>query len=90
MCTQSVGLLAGVLESAGISTVCVALLRHVAEVMRIPRALAVPFPFGAPLGGAGRELRQSVVGQALQLLELPGPGPLLRAAGRPETGADTR
>lgn len=77
MCTQSVGLLAAVLEAHGISTVCVALVRHVAAAMHIPRALAVPFPFGAPLGGEGAARQRDVMRRALALLERPGPPPLL-------------
>ena len=77
MCTQSVGLLAGVLERLGIPTVCLALLSEVARKIGIPRALAVPFPFGHPLGGAGPELQRRVIGAALDLLERPGPGPIL-------------
>lgn len=78
MCTQSVGLVAGVLEGAGIATVCVALVRGVAERVRPPRALAVPFPFGAPLGRAHDAAGQrAVVARALALLGAVGPGPLL-------------
>ncbi len=77
MCTQSVGLLAGVLEAAGIATVCIALLRGVALTMRIPRSLAVPFPFGAPLGGGGPRRQREVIAQALDLLTDTGPGPVL-------------
>ncbi|MDX2194255.1 MAG: hypothetical protein NW201_12940 [Gemmatimonadales bacterium] len=77
MCTQSVGLLAGALEARGIATVCVALLRDVAATMRLPRALAVPFPFGAPLGTSGPAGQHAVLAQALALLGAPGPGPLL-------------
>ncbi len=77
MCTQSVGLLAGVLEAAGIATVCVALLRDVAARVRIPRSLAVPYSFGLPLGGQGPSRQLQVVEQALGLLGRPGPGPLL-------------
>ena len=75
MCTQSVGLLAGVLETAGIATVCIALLRAVAVAMNIPRALAVPFPFGQPLGGSGPARQHEVIRRALSLLTDPGPGP---------------
>lgn len=79
MCTQSVGLLAGAFEKAGIATVCVALVRSVAERVRPPRALAVPFPFGSPLGSAGGAARQrGIMSEALKLLLLRGPGPLLR------------
>ncbi len=78
MCTQSVGLLAGVLESRGISTVCIALLRNVAERVRPPRALAVPFPFGLPLGSASdAEGQRRVMLAAMSLLSLAGPGPVL-------------
>lgn len=78
MCTQSVGLLAAALESRGIASVCIALLRHVAQRVRPPRALAVPFPFGLPLGSAddGAQQRQVLV-EALGLLQLSGPGPVL-------------
>lgn len=73
MCTQSVGLLAGVLEQAGVRTVAIALVRDVAERIGIPRALAVPFPFGRPLGGEGPELQRWVIAQALALLAVGGP-----------------
>lgn len=78
MCTQSVGLLAGAVEAVGIRTVCLALVRDVARRVRPPRALAVPFPFGAALGLAGQpEIQHAVLRQAFALLEHPGPGPLL-------------
>lgn len=79
MCTQSVGLLAAVLEERGISTTCIALVRSVAEHLRPPRALTVPFPFGSPLGVAHDVPTQlSVMRQTLALLEEPGPPPILR------------
>ncbi len=78
MCTQSVGLVAGVLEGRGIASTTLALVRHVAEVVRPPRALAVPFPFGAALGPAHDEATQlRVIRAALALLLRPGPGPVL-------------
>ena len=78
MCTQSGGLVAGVLEAQGIPTVCIALVRRVAEIVRPPRALAVPFPFGSAMGPAGDEATQlSVLRAALRLLEHVGPGPVL-------------
>ena len=77
MCTQSVGLLAAVLERAGIATVCLALLTEVARQIKIPRALAIPFPFGHPLGGAGPPLQHRIIAAALDLLLAPGPGPIL-------------
>lgn len=73
------GLIAGVLEQHGIATACIALVRSVAEHVRPPRTLAVPFRFGAPLGEAHDEAGQlSVMTAALRLLEEPGPPPLLR------------
>lgn len=78
MCTQSVGLLAGELERRGIATACVALVRDVAEQVRIPRALAVPFDFGRPLGAPhDAALQTRVLRAALALLGTTGPGPVL-------------
>jgi len=74
-----VGLIAGVLEQHGIATVCIALVRSIAERVRPPRALAVPFRFGAPLGEANDEAGQiAVMCTALRLLREPGPPPVLR------------
>lgn len=79
MCTQSVGLLAGVMERTGIVTVCIALVRSVAEKVRPPRALAVPFRFGAPLGEANDVTGQlAVIRAALSMVGEPGPPPVLR------------
>ena len=79
MCTQSVGLLAGVLERHGIATVCIALVRSIAEKVRPPRTLAVPFRFGAPLGEANDAAVQlAVMRAALSMLGESGPPPLLR------------
>jgi hypothetical protein len=78
MCTQSVGLLAGELERRGIATVCIALVREVAERVRPPRALAVPFDFGLPLGAPhDAALQTSVMRAALALLGTTGPRPVL-------------
>ena len=79
MCTQSVGLLAGVLERHGIATVCIALVRSIAEKVRPPRALAVPFRFGAPLGEANDATGQlDVMRAALSMLGESGPPAVLR------------
>jgi hypothetical protein len=78
MCTQSVGLIAGAIERAGIATVCIALLREVAEKVRPPRALAVPFAFGYPLGQPhDAEMQKRIINEAFGLLGLTGPPPLL-------------
>jgi len=69
MCNQSVGLIASVIEKAGIPTVCLSLLREVAEKVRPPRALFVPFQHGYPLGEPGRpDLQHAIIGHALDLL----------------------
>lgn len=80
MCNQAVGLVAAELERQGISTVVVQLLRGVAERVRPPRALFVPFAHGFPLDTADSPDRQhAVIEAALRLLEdsAIGPGALV-------------
>ncbi len=78
MCNQTVGLIAAELERRGISTVCIELLREVAERVRPPRSLVVPFPHGYPLGKPDDPaLQRSVIRAALALLEREGPPPLI-------------
>ena len=78
MCNQTVGLIAAEIERHGISTVCISLLRDVAEKVRPPRTLAVPFLHGSPLGAPHDiALQRSVILAALRLLEEVGPGPVL-------------
>lgn len=63
------GLIARVLEEAGISTICVNMRREVAENVKPPRTLFVEFPFGAPLGPAGDTVTQrGVIREALDIL----------------------
>jgi hypothetical protein len=50
MCHQSVGLIQRTIESVGISTVSISLLREITEKVQTPRALFAPFPLGYPLG----------------------------------------
>jgi hypothetical protein len=65
-----VSLVAAELERRGISTVAVILLREVAEKVRPPRALFVPFDHGYPLDKPGSPSRQhAVIEAALRLLE---------------------
>ena len=79
MCTQSVGLLAAEVERAGIPTACIALVRSVAETLRAPRMLSVPFQFGHPLGAPhDSEGQLRVLRSLLALLSERGPGPILR------------
>jgi hypothetical protein len=79
MCNQTVSLVAAELERRGIPTVTLILLRFVAERVRPPRALAVPYPHGYPLAAPNDPARQhAVLEAALTLLErAPGPGPVL-------------
>ena len=70
MCNQAVCLIAAELERSGITTVCLMLLREVAEKVGPSRALVVPFRHGYPLGAphdAG--LQRRVVEAALALLD---------------------
>lgn len=72
MCNQAVGLIGAELERQGISTVALQLLRDVAERLRPPRALLVPFGHGYPLGKPNDPSGQrAVLEAALQLLEDP-------------------
>jgi len=70
MCNQAVCLVAAELERHGIATVVVQLLREVAEAVRPPRALVVPFHHGFPLGAPhDPELQHRVIEACLRLLE---------------------
>jgi hypothetical protein len=69
MCNQTVSLVAAELERQGIATVAIQLLREVAEAVRPPRGLLVPFPLGFPLGRPGdAALQTAVIEAALGLL----------------------
>jgi D-proline reductase (dithiol) PrdB len=79
MCNQAVSLISAELEHRGIATVCIILLREVAERIHPPRALCVPYPHGYPLGTPhDAEIQKRVMRAAFELLALNGPGPLLR------------
>ena len=72
MCNQAVGLVAAELERQGVSTVALQLLRSVAERVRPPRALFVPFRHGYPLGEPNAPASQhAVIEAALRVLEDP-------------------
>jgi hypothetical protein len=72
MCNQAVGLVAAELERRGIATVALQLLREVAERVRPPRALCLPFRHGFPLDRPHEPARQhAVLEAALGLLEDP-------------------
>ena len=70
------GLVAAELERQGITTVAIQLLREVAEKVRPPRALWVPFPHGYPLAAPDDPARQhAVIEAALRLVEEPEASP---------------
>ncbi|MEA2325286.1 MAG: hypothetical protein QOE68_245 [Thermoanaerobaculia bacterium] len=78
MCNQAVGLIAAELERRGITTVCIVLLREVAEKVRPPRALFVPFRHGYPLGLPNNAATQrAVIEGALRVVERDGDPPML-------------
>jgi len=78
MCNQAVCLIAAEIERRGIATVCIVLLREIAEKVRPPRALAVPFPHGYPLGAPNDPAKQrEVMAAALRVLEWEGRGPVI-------------
>lgn len=67
------------LESAGIASASISLIREHTEVMQPPRALWVPFPLGRPLGVPHNAAFQTKVLRALlELFERPS-GPVLEA-----------
>ncbi len=70
-------MLARVLESHGIATTSVSLVREHTEKIKPPRALFVPFPFGYAFGRPNDQaLQHRVLGAALDLLAAPA-GPVL-------------
>jgi len=79
MCNQTVCLVAAEIERQGIPTVAIQLLREVAERVRPPRALFVPFRHGYPLDAPDDAERQhAVLEAALKMFEEEASGPVLR------------
>ncbi|MGH9089168.1 MAG: hypothetical protein ACRDYZ_13845 [Acidimicrobiales bacterium] len=69
-CHQAMGLLARVVERAGIPTVSVTGARDITERVRPPRAAYLDFPLGYSLGRPGlAEEQRAVVGEVLALSE---------------------
>lgn len=61
-------LVAAALEQEGITTVCVHPVRFMAERIRAPRSLLVPFPLGYPLGRPNDPALQRDVLEAMLLM----------------------
>ena len=61
--------LARTIEAAGIPTVTVTMMPHLAEKMRLSRVIGVEFPFGQAFGMVGDlEMQRRVAEAAVQLL----------------------
>lgn len=72
MCSHTGGVLARILEAAGISTIGISLVRYHTERVRPPRYLFVPFPYGRALGKPNDPaFQQQVIDAALDLLKRP-------------------
>ena len=79
MCNQSVGLIQRAVEAIGISTVSITLDENITKRVKPPRALAVPYRFGYPLGEPNnRELQHAIIAEALALLTDGTSPPILR------------
>ena len=73
MCHQAVGLIQAELERRGIRTASITMLPEVTEKVRPPRALAVPYPLGYPLGRPSDPLLQRrILMQLLRVLQMDG------------------
>lgn len=77
MCNQAVCLIAAELERRGITTVSAILLNEVAEIVRPPRALFVPFAHGYPLGAPNNSALQRHVLDAMLAMTSESSGPAL-------------
>ena len=81
MCNQSVGLIQRAVEAAGIATVSITLIEDITKKVKPPRALAVPYGFGHPLGEPNNpELQHAIIAEALLLLEDKTPPPILKTS----------
>ncbi len=63
------GLIARVIEAAGIPTVCISLQREITAQVKPPRAIFLKWPMGHPMGEPHRPAQQrKVLEDALELL----------------------
>ena len=87
MCNQSVGLIQRAVEAAGLSTVSITLVESMTKKIKPPRALAVPYGFGHPLGEPNNsELQHAIIAEALELLADEGLPPLLKSSSHTHEG----
>ncbi|MCS6888956.1 MAG: hypothetical protein NZQ09_12185 [Chloroflexus sp.] len=77
------GLIARIIEDAGISTICIVSLKPIAEQVRPPRTIHLAWPFGHPLGEPGNRAQQlTVLHAALHSLYFAEPGEILEPGWR--------
>ncbi len=70
MCNRSGGLIQRVLESEGIATTGISIVRRFTEEVRPPRSVFVKWPYGHPLGEPFNKKQQmAVLEEALALFE---------------------
>ena len=62
---QTVGLAQQIVEERGITTASITLLPEITKKLRPPRALAVPYPLGYPLGEPDNPVLQHEIMAAL-------------------------
>ncbi len=68
MCHQAVGLIQAEIEQLGIPTASITMLADITRAVRPPRALAVSYPLGYPLGAPHDvELQRRIVRALLAL-----------------------
>ena len=79
---QTVGLAQAEIENRGIPTASITMLPDITRKIRPPRALAVPYPLGFPLGEANNPDLQTDVLQALMDLLDRDDVPVLEEFGR--------
>ena len=78
------GLIARVIEAAGIPTVAISLAREVTEQVKPPRAIYLRFPFGHPMGEPNNINQQfAVLRDCMKALkEIEEPGTIINASYR--------
>jgi len=70
VCPQTVGLVQGALEQAGITTTGATCVAEVSQNVGVPRALDVPWPLGFTMGEPNNPaLQRAVLVQALALTD---------------------
>ena len=89
MCNQSVGLIQRAVEAVGISTVSITLIEDITRRVKPPRALAVPYPFGHPLGEPNNpELQHAIIAEALALLADTAEPPIFKVVDTFDVGSE--